>query len=138
MVTTIHRAVISLDGARHVIAAAQAEAKSNGWNISVAVVDIAGQLVAFERNDLAIAISPDVAQAKARTAALLQAPSKLFEDFINDGKPSFLGTPNATPLEGGVPLIVDNVVVGAVGVSGAHGPNDTHVATVAATALVQH
>jgi glc operon protein GlcG len=131
------RPCITLSGARRVIAAAQAEARSHHWNISVAVVDPAGELVAFEKDDAAIGISPAVALGKARTAALLQAPSKAFEDFINSGSPSFLATPGVTPLEGGIPLLHQGVVIGAVGVSGAHGPNDSQLALTAAAILKQ-
>ncbi|CAD2247533.1 heme-binding protein [Xanthomonas arboricola] len=131
----IERPSIALAAARSIVAAANAEAGRNGWAISVAVVDIAGELVAFEKSDAAIGISPAVAIGKARTAALLQAPSKQFEDFINAGRPSFLSTPGVTALEGGVPIVVEGRVVGAVGVSGAHGANDSQVATVAAAAI---
>lgn len=126
---------ISLAGARKAIAAAEAEAARNGWHIAVAVVDAAGELVALEKTDDAIGISPSVAQGKARTAALLRSPSKEFETFINGGKPSFLATPGVTPLEGGVPLLVDGEVVGAIGVSGAHGGNDGQVAQAGAAAI---
>lgn len=126
---------ITLVGARKAIAAAQQVAAENGWHISVAVVDRAGELVALERCDMAIGISPNVALGKARTAALLEAPSKAFEAFINGGQPSFLATPGVTPLEGGVPVLLDGVVIGAVGVSGAHGANDSLVAETAAAAV---
>lgn len=131
----IERPGIALAGARRVIAAAITEAARGNWAISVAVVDAAGELVAFEKHDAAIGISPAVAIGKARTAALLRAPSKQFEDFINAGRPSFLSTPGATALEGGVPIVIDGRVIGAVGVSGAHGANDSRVATVAAAAI---
>lgn len=133
--TLLVRPVVALAGARRVVAAANVEAARQGWAIAVAVVDAAGELVAFEKHDAAIGITPAVAIAKARTAALLQAPSKAFEDFVNGGRPSFLSTPGATPLEGGVPLVDAGRVVGAVGISGAHGGNDSHVAAVAAAAL---
>lgn len=126
---------VSLGAARRVIAAAMAEAGRNGWRIGVAVVDAGGELVAFERADGALAITPAVAQGKARTAALLRAPSKEFEAFINSGRPSFLSTPGVTALEGGVPLRWQGQIIGAVGVSGAHGPNDSQVAERAAAAL---
>jgi glc operon protein GlcG len=126
---------ITLAAARRVMAAAQAEARRGNWNICVAVVNPAGELLALEKDDAAIAISPTVAQGKARTAALLQAPSKAFEEFINAGKPSFLATPGVTPLEGGLPLYSNGVFIGAVGVSGAHGPNDSQVASAAAAIL---
>lgn len=126
---------ISLSGARKAIATAQEEAQKGGWNISVAVVDVSGELVALEKSDNAIGISPTVAYGKARTAALLKSPSKEFEQYINNGQPSFLSTPGVTPLEGGVPVVVDGEVIGAVGVSGAHGANDSHIAAAAAMAV---
>lgn len=132
---TLTHQTISLAGARQAIETAKAESARNGWIISVAVVDVSGELVALEKVDGAIAISPAVAQGKDRTAALLRAPSKNSEDFINGGKPSFLSTPGVTPLEGGVPIVVNGQVVGAVGISGAHGPNDSQVAKAAAAAV---
>ena len=132
---TQQRPSITLAGARAVIAKAHEVAQANGWHIAVAVVDHSGALIAFERDDQAIGITTDVAVGKARTAALLQAPSKSFEDMINAGCPSFLSTPGTTPLEGGVPLLAGHDVVGAVGISGAHGPNDSLVAVQAAAAL---
>lgn len=100
--------------------------------MSVAVVDTAGELVAFERDDETSPVTPKVALAKARTAALLRTPSKVFEDFVNNGLPSFLSTPDVTPLQGGVPIVINGYIIGAVGVSGASGEEDTHTATVAA------
>lgn len=137
MTVSIVSEVISLQAAKQVMAAAHAEAQANGWNICVAVVSPSGQLIALEKDDAAIGISPDVAYGKAKTAALLQAPSKEFEDFINAGRPSFLSTPGVTPLEGGVPIYWHDQVIGAVGVSGAHGANDSQVAIHAAQALAQ-
>lgn len=130
-------ATVSLHAARHVIHAAQDAAQRHGWNICVAVVDHAGEVVALEKDDAAIGISPAVALAKAKTAALLQAPSKQFEDFVNQGSPSFLSTPGATALEGGVPLLLEGQFIGAVGVSGAHGENDSFVANCAANSLIK-
>lgn len=132
---TLVRADIAQAGAQRAIEAALAEAGRNDWVIAVAVVDSSGELVAFHKADGAIGISPAVAIGKARTAALLRQPSKNFEDYINSGRPSFLSTPGTTPLEGGVPIIVDGQVVGAIGVSGAHGPNDSQVAQIGANAV---
>ncbi|HFZ0791252.1 GlcG/HbpS family heme-binding protein [Burkholderia multivorans] len=131
----IGRPGIALAAARRVIAAANAEAERHGWAISVAVLDAAGELVAFEKHDAAIGISPYVAIGKARTAALLRAPSKQFEDFTSAERPSFLSTLGLTALEGGIPIVADGRVIGAVGVSGAHGANDSRIATVAAAAI---
>jgi len=132
---TLAHTDIAQAGAQQAIAAALAEAGRNGWHIAVAVVDSGGELVAFHKADGAIGISPAVALGKARTAALLRQPSKSFEDFINSGRPSFLATPGTTPLEGGVPITINGQVVGAVGVSGAHGPNDSQVAQAGANAV---
>ncbi|WP_296411306.1 heme-binding protein [Zoogloea sp.] len=132
---TLARTDIAQAGAQQAISAALAEAGRNGWVIAVAVVDSGGELVAFQKADGAIGISPAVAIGKARTAALLRQPSKSFEDFINSGRPSFLSTPGTTPLEGGVPITINGQVVGAVGVSGAHGPNDSQAAQAGANAV---
>lgn len=131
----LHVAHLSLTAARAGLQDAARMAVSHGWAVSVAVVDAAGEPVAFEKHDHAAPVTPAVAQAKARTAALLRAPSKLFEDFINAGQPSFLATPGITPLQGGVPVMVQGVVVGAVGVSGSSGEGDTHLAAHAAHAI---
>lgn len=132
---TLRFSSVSLAGARKVVCAALQEAEQRGFHISVAVVDRAGELITLDRTDAAIGISPNVAQGKARTAALLQSPSKEFESFINGGMPSFLAIPGVTPLEGGVPSWLNGEVVGAVGVSGAHGANDSLLADLAAAAL---
>lgn len=132
---TLARVDVAQAGAQRAIGAALSEAKRNGWLVSVAVVDSAGELVAFHKVDGAVGISPAVAIGKARTAALLRQPSKNFERYINEGKPSFLATPGTTPLEGGVPIVVDEQVIGAIGVSGAHGANDSQVAQAGAGAL---
>lgn len=133
--TVRQRLQITLAGAQRAVQTALDEAARRGWTISVAVVDDAGEPVAFAKADGAIGISPSVALGKARTAALLRAPSGEFETFVNEGRPSFLSTPGVTALEGGVPITVAGEFVGAVGVSGAHGPNDTLVARLAADIL---
>jgi len=133
---TVLRAHITVGGARQLISAAHTEAARRGWDISVAVVDPAGELIAFERDDAAAGVTPQVAIAKARTAALLRAPSKVFEDFINGGLPSFLATPGIAPLQGGVPIVSGGQVIGAIGVSGAPGDEDNLMATAAIAAIV--
>lgn len=135
MAAARNQLTLSLEGARRIAEAAQQKAAENGWHISVAVVDHAGQLIVLERSDGAIGITPDLATGKARTAALLQAPSEEFEAFVNGGRPSFLATPGVIPQEGGVPVWLNGMVIGAVGVSGAHGGNDSLVAETAVLAL---
>lgn len=123
---------LTLYAARLLIQKALSDARKRGRAISVAVVDTHGALIAFERDDNAAGVTIQTAIEKARTAALLRDPSKVFEDFINAGAASFLSTPGITPLQGGIPVIVNHAVVGAVGVSGGSGEEDNAIATQAA------
>jgi uncharacterized protein GlcG (DUF336 family) len=115
---------ISLEVARKVADAAIAEGKKNGWNVAAAVVDSAGDLVFFERMDNTQSASMIIAQEKARTAARFKRPSKSLEDALAGGRQAILGIPGATPVEGGIPLVIDGKIVGAVGVSGAKSSED--------------
>ena len=115
---------INLEVARKVADAAIAEGRKNGWNVAAAVVDSAGDLVFFERMDNTQSASMVIAQEKARTAARFKRPSKSLEDALAGGRQAILGIPGATPVEGGIPLVVDGKIVGAVGVSGATSPQD--------------
>ena len=99
--------------------------------IAVAVVDASGRLMHFRRMDGASPITVEVAIAKARTAVLLAAPSRLFEDRINTGETAMSGTPAVTPLRGGLPLVQEGLVCGAVGVSGSTGDQDERLAAEA-------
>lgn len=107
-------------------------AQERKLNLSIAVTDRSGTLLAFARMDNASIVTVEVAIGKAKTAAYLKAPSKLFEDFINSGKPSMASTPNILPLQGGVPVTYQEEVIGAVGVSGATGESDSEIATLIA------
>jgi glc operon protein GlcG len=115
---------ISTDVARRAAVAALVEAKKNGWTVAAAVVDPGGALVYFERIDATQAASSDIAQNKARTAAAFKRPTKLFEDAVASGRPGFLSLPNAVALEGGIPIVIDGKIVGAIGVSGATSQQD--------------
>ncbi len=110
---------ITFDGARLAAEAAGAESAARGVAPVVSVVDAEGALVYVHRPDAAQVASVDVATDKARTAAIYRRPSKDFEDQASGGRPSALHLARAVPLQGGLPLTVDGVVVGAVGVSGA-------------------
>ena len=124
--------VLTLDDARKMAFAAEKEAVKNGWIVSIAVVDDGGHLLAFSRMDNAAHIS----QAKAKTAALGGKESKVFEDMINGGRTAFLSAPAIDGmLEGGVPVIVNGVCIGAVGVSGVKAFEDAQVAKAGVAAL---
>lgn len=126
---------ISLDVARKVADAAIAEARKNGWNVAATVVDPAGELVFFERMDNTQSASIVIAQEKARTAAKFKRPSKALEDALAGGRQAILALPGATPVEGGIPLVIDGKIVGAIGVSGVTSPQDGQCAQAGVEAL---
>jgi len=130
-------APIGVEAARKVAMAAIAEAKKNGWNVAAAVVDSGGHLVYFERSDATQYGSADVSIGKARTSAAFRRPSKAFEDVIAGGKTNYLGLPGAVPLEGGLPLVLDGKIVGAVGVSGGTSQQDGVCAQAGTAALAK-
>ncbi|MCT3923205.1 heme-binding protein [Elizabethkingia anophelis] len=103
--------------------------------VSIAITDKAGLLLSFARAEDAAPVTVEVAIGKAKAAAYLKAPSKLFEDFINNGKPSMITIPDVLPLQGGIPIIYNNTIVGAVGVSGSTGETDNELATLIAASL---
>jgi glc operon protein GlcG len=129
--------VLTLEAAKSVVAAAEAEAVTRGATVVIAVVDDGGHVVLLERlNDTQVA-SVEVGIGKARTAAIFRRPSKVFEDQIRDGRVAALALPGATPLQGGVPLVVDGEIVGAIGVSGNTPQEDEEIAKAGAAALLR-
>lgn len=119
-------APISLANARKLAAAASAEAERMGVTVAVAITDPAGGLVYLEKHDLAMAGGVTVAWAKARSAALFKRPTKAFEDSLATGGAGLrvLGLEGAVPVEGGLPILSDGKVIGAIGVSGASAAQD--------------
>jgi glc operon protein GlcG len=129
--------VLTLEAAKAVAAAAESAAVKRGATVVIAVVDDGGHVVLLERlNDTQVA-SVEVGIGKARTAAIFRRPSKVFEDQIRDGRVAALALPGATPLQGGVPLLVDGQVVGAIGVSGNTPQEDEDIAKAGAAALTR-
>jgi len=128
--------VVSLEAATRMMAAAEAEARKNGWNVSIAITDGAGDLVLFRRMDDASPASVVISQAKARTAARFRRPTKALEDAVASGRAALLSFEGVTFVEGGVPITVDGKVMGGVGVSGATSQQDAQVARAGAGALV--
>jgi len=125
---------LTLEDARLALAASYAEASANGWAVTIAVVDDAGLTLALERMDGCAPISSLIAVDKARTAALGRRESKVYEDMINAGRTAFLSAPGLSGLlEGGIPIIVEGHVIGAVGVSGVKPDQDSKVARAGAT-----
>jgi uncharacterized protein GlcG (DUF336 family) len=128
--------VLTLEDVKKIAAAAEAEAQQNNWKVVISVVDDGGHLLWLQRLDGAAPISSYIAPAKAKTAALGRRESKIYEDLINNGRTAFLTAPNLDGmLEGGVPIVVDGHVVGAVGVSGVKSAEDVQIARAGIAAL---
>jgi uncharacterized protein GlcG (DUF336 family) len=129
---------LTLEDIKKIAAGAEAEALRNNWAVSFAIVDDGGHLLWFQRLDGAAPTSSYIAPAKAKTAALGRRESKVYEDVINNGRVSFLSAPEIEGmLEGGVPVIVDGHVIGAVGVSGVKSNEDAQIAKAGIAALTQ-
>ena len=133
--TPPYGAPISLEQAKKVLAAGEAEAQKNNWPVAITVVDSGGFVVAMHRLDNTQLGSIAAAEDKARTAVLYRRPSKGFEDAVASGGIGLrvLGLRGATPYDGGVPLFMDGKLIGAVGVSGVLPAQDGQVANAAAS-----
>ena len=132
--TTPYGAPIGLEAAKKAMAAAEAEAVKNNWPMAIVILDSTGHIVMLHRLDNTQYGSIRVAEDKAHTALDFKRPSKVFEDLVAQGGIGMrtLGLRGATPLEGGVPIIADGKIIGAVGVSGATAQQDGQVAKVGA------
>jgi uncharacterized protein GlcG (DUF336 family) len=127
---------LGLEDVKRIAAAAEAEAVSHGWAVTIAVVDDGGHLLWLQRLDGAPPISAQIGPAKARTAALGRRESKVYEDVINQGRTAFLSAPTLEGmLEGGVPILVGGHCAGAVGVSGVKSHEDVQIARAGIAAL---
>ena len=127
---------LSMIDVKRVAAAAEAEAVTNKWAVTIAIVDDGGHLLWLQRLDGAPPISAQIAPAKAHTAALGRRESRVYEEIINGGRTSFLSAPGvAGLLEGGVPIMIDGQCLGAVGVSGVKSNEDAQIAKAGIAAL---
>jgi glc operon protein GlcG len=128
----LHEAAVQV-----VVEGARAEAVRNNWNVVIAVVDPSGTLLHLTRMDNVQSGSVEVAQEKARSAALFRRPTRTFAEMVAGGNVGLLALQGAIPVEGGEPLIVDGVVVGAVGVSGVTSAQDGIIARAGGDALLR-
>lgn len=129
----ITRKALTLDDVQKIAAASEAEAKKNGWNVCIAITDDGGHLLHFQRLDGAPLHSIPVAIGKARAASYGRRPSKAYEDVVAGGRTAFLTLATANGddfvmLEGGEPIMVDGICIGAVGVSGVKSDEDAVIA----------
>lgn len=128
-------AELELADIKKIAAAAEAEALHNQWAVTIAIVDAGGHLLWLQRLDGAPPVSAQIAPAKAHTAAVGRRESKVYEDMINAGRHSFLSAPLQGMLEGGLPILVDGQVVGAIGVSGVKSNEDAQIGRAGIAAL---
>jgi uncharacterized protein GlcG (DUF336 family) len=128
---------VTLEQAKKAVAAAEAEARKNNWPVAIAVVDTAGMLVSYQKIDGTQNGSVMIAQDKAVSAAMLRRPTKVIQDAVAGGGAGvrFLGLRYASPVEGGLPIMVDGKIVGAIGVSGVTSDQDGMVAKAGADSL---
>ena len=127
------KVILSQQMASAIIAAGQEEAQKNNWSVA----DDGGHLLALSRMDDCAPIAAYISQEKARTAALGRRETKGYEEMVNNGRTAFVTAPLLTSLEGGVPVVVDGQIIGAVGVSGLTGAQDAQVAKAAAAVLAK-
>jgi glc operon protein GlcG len=128
---------ITLDQAKRAMAAAELEAAKNSWQVAITILDSGGNMIMFHRIDNAQLSATTVSEGKARTALEFKRPSKALDDAIANGGAGMrlLALKDITPLEGGMPMVVDNRIIGAIGVSGALSSQDAQVAKAGADAL---
>jgi glc operon protein GlcG len=129
------KSVLTRDDVARILEHARAEAQANQWAVTIAIVDDGGHPLALERLDGAAPVSAYIATEKARTSAMGRRPSGDYEEMIKAGRNAFLSAPLGAMLEGGVPIVVDGQVIGAVGVSGVKSNQDAQVASAGIASL---
>ncbi len=127
---------LNLDTAKKIAAAAEAEARKNNWNVVISIIDDGGNLMYLQRMDDTQIGSVAVSQEKARSAFLFKRPTKALEDVVLGGRSVMMALPGVTPVEGGLPLIYNGHVVGAIGVSGVKSSEDGIIAKAGADVLL--
>lgn len=133
---TINKIILTLDDAKKIAAGAEAEACRNGWPVVIVIVDDGGHLLCLQRLDNAQFGSINVAIEKARAAIAFRRPTKIWEENIAEGRMRYLNLPGTLPIEGGLPITVNNQFVGAIGVSGVRSFQDAQIAQAGIDAWV--
>lgn len=128
---------IGIENARKVMAAAEAEAAKNNWAVVIAIIDSGGHVVMMHRYDNVQLSSIEISQGKAKTALMFKRPTKVLDDAISSGGSGlrFLSLKDIVPVEGGLPIVVDGKIVGAIGVSGVLSSQDAQIARAGLEAL---
>jgi len=133
---TADKVILTLDDAKKMAAGAESEAIRNKWPVVIAIVDDGGHLLYLQRLDHTQYGSIGVAIEKARAAIAFRRPTKVWEDNIAEGQLRYLNLPGTLPIEGGLPIIVNNQFVGAIGVSGVRSFQDAQIAQAGIDALL--
>ena len=131
----ISKSILTLNDAKKIAAAAEAEALRNSWRVVIAIVDDGGHLLYLQRSHDTQFGSVEIAIQKARAAVAFQRPTKVTEDAIMGGRLIHLGLPGVLPSEGGVPLMYDNQIIGGLGISGVRSFEDGQIAQAGVAAL---
>ena len=134
---TAHKLCLILDDAKKIAAAAEAEARRNDWPVVIAIVDDGGHLQFLLRLDNTQYGSVEVAIQKARSAIAFRRQTKVLEEQVTQGQVRYLGLPGAIPIEGGLPIVVENQFIGAIGVSGVRSHQDAQIDQAGIDALEQ-
>ena len=125
---------LTLDDCKKIIAACEAEARRNKWDVVIAILDDGGHLLMLERMDGATPANAEIAVQKGRSAAISRRSTKIWEDRIKDGRLSMLKMP-VLPVQGGIPIMYQGECVGGIGVSGVQSHEDEQIAQAGANAL---
>ncbi|HEV8107722.1 MAG TPA: heme-binding protein [Burkholderiales bacterium] len=131
------RAMLTLEDCKRIAAAAEAEARKNNWNVCVAILDDGGHLLHLFRMDGATPANSRIAIEKGRTAAETRRSTAMWEDRVKGGRMAMLKMPGVTPVQGGLPIVIDGECIGAVGVSGVQSQEDEQIAKVGIGVLGQ-
>lgn len=134
---TAHKLCLTLDDAKKIAAAAEAEARRNDWPVVIAIVDDGGHLLLLLRLDNTQYGSIEVAIQKARSAIAFRRQTKVLEEQVTQGQVRYLGLPGAIPIEGGLPIVAENQFIGAIGVSGVRSHQDAQIAQAGIDVLEQ-
>jgi uncharacterized protein GlcG (DUF336 family) len=122
------RIMLTLDDAKKIATASEAEANRNGWPVVIAIVDEGGHLLHLSRLDNTQYGSIEVAIQKARAAIAFRRPTKVWEEHVASGHVRYLGLPGTLPIEGGLPITMNDQFIGAIGVSGVRSHQDAQIA----------
>ncbi len=135
---TAEKTILTLADVKTIAEAAEREAMQNEWPVVIAIVDDGGHLLYLQRLDNTQFGSINVAIEKAHSSIAFRRPTKVWEDNLSQGQIRYLNLPGALPIEGGLPIVLNNHCIGAIGVSGVRSFQDAQIAQAGITAFLQN